>query len=72
MVNRDNIRLWTIQTKDIWDNAKKSGVLDFNKNLIEEENDPILTFYRPAYNWMVVQLEQRLKNYPKKKFPIWA
>ena len=30
------------------------------------------SWFRPAYDWMVGQLEQRVKNYPRKKYPIWA
>ena len=65
------MRLWTIQTKEAWARAEKSGVLECNESHIDADKE-IDSWFRPAYDWMVGQLEQRVKNYPCNKYPIWA
>lgn len=65
------MRLWTIQTEETWAHAEKSGVLECNEPHIDADKE-IDNWFRPAYDWMVGQLEQRVKNYPRKKYPIWA
>ena len=65
------MRLWTIQTKETWARAEESGVFECNELHIDEDKE-IDSGFRPAYNWMIRQLEQRLKNYPCNKYPIWA
>jgi len=68
MTDPDRMRLWTIQTKEAWERAEKSGVLEFNEIADKEIDD----WFRPAYDWMVGQLEQRVKEYPCNKYPIWV
>jgi hypothetical protein len=63
------MRLWTIQTKEIWARAEEYGVLECTEIDAEKEID---SWFRPAYDWMVRQLERRVKNYPHNKYPIWA
>jgi hypothetical protein len=63
--------LWTIQTEETWAHAEKSGVLECNELHIDADKE-IDSWLRPAYDWMVGQLEQQVKNYPHKKYPIWA
>jgi hypothetical protein len=69
MTKSEKMRLWTIQTKDTWARAENSGVLECNDIVTDKE---IANWLRPAYDWMVRQLEQRVKNYPHNKYPIWA
>ena len=61
--------LWTIQTKETWAHAEESGVLECTDIDADKGVD---SEFRPAYDWMVGQLEQRVKNYPCNKYPIWA
>jgi len=65
------MRLWTIQTKETWVHAEESGVLECNELHIDVDK-AIDSWFRPVYDWMVGQLEQRVKNYPCNKYPIWA
>ena len=65
------MRLWTIQTKETWTRAEESGVLECNELHIDADKE-VDNRFRPAYDWMVRQLEQRVKNYPHNKYPIWA
>jgi hypothetical protein len=46
-------------------------VLECNELHIDADK-AIDSWLRPAYDWMVGQLEQRVKNYPCNKYPIWA
>jgi len=71
MTKSNRMRLWTIQTKEIWARAEESGVLEFNELHIDDDK-AIDRWLRPAYDWMVGQLEQRVRNYPRNKYPIWA
>ena len=71
MTKSNMMRLWTIQTKDTWARAEESGVLKCNELHIDADKE-IDSWLRPAYDWMVRQLEQRVKNYPRNKYPIWA
>jgi len=64
----ERMRLWTIQTKEAWEHAEKLGVLEFNEIADKEIDD----WFRPAYNWMAGQLEERVRGYPCNKYPIWA
>ena len=66
MTDPDRMRLWTIQTKEAWERAEKTGVLEFNEIADKGVDD----WFRPAYDWMVGQLEKRVKNYPRNKYPI--
>ncbi|MCK4734714.1 MAG: DUF3841 domain-containing protein [Methanophagales archaeon] len=63
------MRLWTIQTKETWTCAEKSGVLECTDIDADKAID---SWFRSAYDWMVRQLEQRVKNYPCNKYPIWG
>jgi hypothetical protein len=54
------MRLWTIQTKETWARAEKSGVLECTELHIDEDKE-IANWLRPAYDWMVGQLEQRVR-----------
>lgn len=65
------MQLWTIQPKETWARAEESGVLECNELHIDADK-AIDNWLRPAYDWMVRQLEQRVKNYPRNKYPIWA
>lgn len=69
MTESDRLRLWTIQAEEIWARAEESGVLECNDSTADKAID---SWFRPAYDWMVRQLEQRVKNYPGSKYPIWA
>jgi len=71
MTKSNRMRLWTIQTKEIWARAEESGELEFNELHIDDDK-AIDRWLRPAYDWMVGQLERRLKNYPHNEYPIWA
>ncbi|RJS80476.1 DUF3841 domain-containing protein [Methanophagales archaeon] len=71
MTKSNRMRLWTIQTKETWAHAEESGVLECNELYIDA-NKAIDSWFRPAYDWMVGQLEQRVKTYPRNKYPIWA
>ena len=71
MTKSNRMRLWTIQTKDTWARAEESGVLECNELHIDADKASD-NLFRPAYDWMVGQLEQRVKNYPCNKYPIWA
>ncbi|MEA2033073.1 MAG: DUF3841 domain-containing protein [Euryarchaeota archaeon] len=62
------MRLWTIQTEEIWARAEESGVLECTDVDVDKAID---SWFRPAYDWMVGQLEQRVKNYPSNKYPIF-
>ncbi|HIH97120.1 MAG TPA: DUF3841 domain-containing protein [Thermoplasmata archaeon] len=53
------MHLWTIQTKDTWARAEESGVLECTD---VDADKAIDNWFRPAYDWMVRQLEQRVKN----------
>jgi len=55
------MRLWTIQTKETWARAEESGALESNELHIDADK-AIDSWLRPAYEWMVGQLEQRVKN----------
>jgi len=55
------MRLWTIQTKETWARAEKSGVLECNEFHIDADKE-VDNWFRPAYDWMVGQLEPRVKN----------
>ena len=61
MTKSNMMRLWTIQTKEIWARTEKSGVLECNELHIDADK-AIDSWLRPAYDWMVGQLEQRVKN----------
>jgi len=63
------MRLWTIQTKETWARAEESGVLECTDIDADKAID---SGFILAYDWMVRQLEQRVKNYPCNKYPIWA
>ena len=49
------MRLWTIQTKEIWARAEESGVLECTDIVAVKAID---SGFRSAYDWMVRQLEQ--------------
>lgn len=68
MIISNKTQLWTIQTKEAWEYAKKSGVLDCNRVAKREIDE----YYYPAYDWMSTQLEKRIKDYPYDKYPIWG
>ncbi|MEA1894498.1 MAG: DUF3841 domain-containing protein [Euryarchaeota archaeon] len=68
MTDPGRMRLWTIQTKEAWERAGKLGVLEFNEIVDKDIDD----WFRPAYDWMAGQLEERVKEYPCNKYPIWA
>ncbi len=53
------MRLWTIQTKGTWTRAEESGVLECTDVDADKEIDRWL---RPAYDWMVRQLERRVRK----------
>jgi len=53
------MRLWTIQTKETRARAEDSGVLVCTDIDVDKAID---SEFRPAYDWMVGQLEQRVKN----------
>jgi hypothetical protein len=55
------MRLWTIQTRETWVRAEESGVLECNELHIDADK-AIDSLLRPAYDWIVRQLEQRVKN----------
>ena len=63
----EKMRLWAIQTKETWTRAENSGVLECTD--IDADKD-IDNWFRPAYDWRVRQLEQRVRNYPHNKYPI--
>jgi len=46
----EKMRLWTIQTKETWACAEKSGVIECTDIDADEEID---SWLRPAYDWMV-------------------
>ncbi len=61
MTKSNRMRLWTIQTKETWARAEKSGVLECNEFHIDADK-AIDNWFRPAYDWMVGQPEPRVKN----------
>ncbi len=63
------MRLWTIQTKETWARAEESGVLECTD---VDADKAIDSGFRPAYDWMVRQIERQVKNYPCNRYPIWA
>jgi len=71
MTKSAKMLLWTIQPKETWARAEESGVLECNELHVDADK-AIDSWFRPAYDWMVGQLDQRVKNYPCHKYPIWA
>lgn len=60
------IRLWTIQHADAWTALQHGGVLRGSPDRVWED-------FRSAYDWMAVQLEQRIGPPPEgARYPLWA
>lgn len=57
------MKLWTIQHKGAWNNAKEKGYLEGNQDYITEG-------FLDSYKWMMKQMSKRLANY-QGNYPIW-
>lgn len=59
--------LWTIQTRNAYEELLKNGVLRGNPEHIVEES------FRESYEWMADQMKKRIGNPPDDvSLPVWA
>ena len=64
------MRLWTVQPKDLYEKLLKEKVVRCRLELSEWVDDPN---FRKAYDWMVLQMEQRIGKAPEGvQYPVWA
>lgn len=60
------MKLWTIQTPDVWQTLQSQGVYRATEQGIPDES-----FEKP-YRWMIQQLAQHVQRPAKCYWPIWA
>jgi hypothetical protein len=60
----ETIRLWTIQHRDAWSLAERTGILRANGRRVWSS-------FRPAYGWMRDQMRLRITG-AGGRYPIWA
>lgn len=58
------VRLWTVQTPDIWERLQREGELDSDPDWVCPE-------YRSAFDWMRNQMARRVPGYTGR-YPWWA
>ena len=66
------MRLWTIQPKTILKEINNKGIFYCNEKLAKNIEDGS---FKPAYDWLVNQMEKRLLNSKKPNnvnYPIWS
>ena len=70
------MRLWTIQSKNVYEIIQSEGVYRCNPDLsplIHYDIDSVDTMFSDAYAWMVQQMKVRIGNPPEgATYPIWA
>lgn len=59
------MRLWTIQDPRVWEVLRETGHF-------RADGRRVYKWFRPAYRWMVGQMERRLPGYHKGRYPVWA
>jgi len=64
------MRLWTIQTTDVYNMIQKNGVYHCNEKLsFANDSDNVTN----AYSWMAEQMREKIGSAPEGvKFPVWA
>lgn len=66
----DNIRLWTIQPVEVYEELTKTGRFICNPALSDNIAEPM---FDDAYKWLDKQMEKRVGSKPKGvTYPIWA
>lgn len=65
LLTLETVRLWTIQDLAAWKKTEKQGILRADGRRICFEH------FRPAYRWLIQQMDQRISGYPGC-YPVWA
>lgn len=65
LLSQDTVSLWTIQNLAAWRLVEERGELRADGRRLCFED------FRPAYQWLIVQMNQRIPNYPGC-YPVWA
>ena len=57
--------MWTVQHPAAWEALRERGAY-------RADGRRVFWWFRPAYRWMIGEMERRLPGYPKGRYPVWA
>lgn len=70
------MRLWTVQTEEVYKSLLEKGVLYSDKTKSEclknFNRDGFDETFLTSYNWLVPQMDQRIEHNKNAEFPWWA
>ncbi|CAH2212725.1 DUF3841 domain-containing protein [Tepidibacter aestuarii] len=71
MNNKEKIKLWTRQHKNILDDLEENGIYRVKEEYIKQKLDTITPFYLKIYKWYAKEGSKIVEKPKEVNYPIW-